>query len=84
MKTLIATPRQASGRSGNGRCKSWFGNWLGLVDPTSISIAGSELPMADHYWRDVLPTASFGKGAVGQWPTSGSAVDRWRLHTWLP
>jgi hypothetical protein len=82
MKTLITTLRQASGRSGKG-CKSWLSNWRGLADPASNSIAGGELPMADHYWRDVLPTASFGMGAGGQRPT-GSEVDRWRLNTWLP
>jgi hypothetical protein len=85
MKTLITTPKQICALffGPNDGEKASLSNRHGLADAAIKSVAGSELPSAEHYWRDVLPPGSLGANPDGR-SAIASAVDRWRLNTWLP
>ena len=78
MNTLITTPKRicAFFFGPNDGEKAWFSNRRGLAGAAINSVAGSDLPSAEHYWRDVLPPGSLGANWVadrqsGQQSTGG-------------
>jgi hypothetical protein len=85
MKTLITTPKQICALffGPHDGEKAWFSHRRGLAGAAINSVAGSDLPSAEHYWRDVLPPGSLGANLGGR-SAIGSAVDRWRLNPWIP
>src|SRR5262245_16495385 len=84
MKTLTITKQIRAwclGPEDGG--KASVSNRRALAGAAINSVAKSDLPSAEHYWRDVLPSGSFGASLGGR-STVDSAAVGWRLNSWLP